>query len=240
MGSIADRVETVREKIRLAAHNAGRDPESVQIVAVAKNAGVEAIREAVAAGIAAIGENRVQEARRKHAVLGSEVEGRRVSWHLVGHLQTNKAGHALEMFDLIHSLDSWRLASELERLAERKGRTVECLLEVNVSRDPARFGVAPEEAVGLARQVVALSRVRLAGVMAIAPVVDASEQARPFFQLARSVLNELVAEGLLRPGRAHLSMGMTQDFEVAVEEGATMVRIGSAIFGPQLERGAVP
>jgi len=185
-----------------------------------------------------IGENRVQEARRKFAVLGTSIEGRAAAWHLVGHLQTNKVRPALEIFSLIHSLDSWKLACEIQRIAERMDRAVECLLEINVSGKPTRFGVDPGEALALARQVSTLDRVRLAGVMAIAAAVDAKDQARPCFRIAREIYGTIRDEGIFRPGRVHLSMGMTQDFEVAVEEGATMVRIGTGIFGPR-QREAV-
>lgn len=233
MTDVALRLESIRRRISEAAARAGRDPREVEIVAVTKNVEVEAVREAVLAGISIIGENRVQEARRKFAVLGPYVEGRPIAWHFVGHLQTNKVKPALEIFSLIHSLDSWKLACEIQRIAERMDRVVECLLEINVSGKPSRFGVNPGDAVALARQVVALDRVRLAGVMAIAPVVGVEEDARPYFRMAREICERISDEGLFRVGRVHLSMGMTQDFEVAVEEGATMVRIGTGIFGPR-------
>ncbi len=235
---IAPRLESIRRRISEAAARAGRDPGEVEIVAVTKNVEVEAIREAVTAGVSMIGENRVQEARRKFAVLGTSIEGRAAAWHLVGHLQTNKVRPALEIFSLIHSLDSWKLACEIQRIAERMDRAVECLLEINVSGKPTRFGVDPGEALALARQVSTLDRVRLAGVMAIAAAVDAKDQARPCFRIAREIYGTIRDEGIFRPGRVHLSMGMTQDFEVAVEEGATMVRIGTGIFGPR-QREAV-
>lgn len=237
MSEIADRLRLIRERIQAAARASGRDPGEVAIVAVTKNVEVEMIREAVLAGVSFIGENRVQEARQKYAVLGAHVNGKEIAWHLVGHLQTNKVKHALDIFSLIHSLDSWKLACELERVAERKGRTVECLLEVNVSGKASRFGVEPADALALAKQVATLDRVKLAGVMAIAPVVEVKDEARPYFRVAGEVFRRIGEEGLFRPGEVHLSMGMTQDFEVAVEEGATMVRIGTGIFGPR-QRGA--
>ncbi|MEW5865355.1 MAG: YggS family pyridoxal phosphate-dependent enzyme [Bacillota bacterium] len=236
MSEIADRLKSIRERIQVAAMASGRDPSDVAVVAITKDVGVEMIREAVLTGISLVGENRVQEARQKYAILGTHVNGREIAWHLVGHLQTNKVRHALDVFSLIHSLDSWRLACELERAAERKGRTVECLLEVNVSGKASRFGVEPAGALELAKQVSTLDRVKLAGVMAIAPVVEVKDEARPYFRAAREVFRRIRDEGLFRPGEAHLSMGMTQDFEVAVEEGATMVRIGTGIFGPR-QRG---
>ncbi|MGE5593543.1 MAG: YggS family pyridoxal phosphate-dependent enzyme [Betaproteobacteria bacterium] len=233
MTGIASMLESVRQRITEAAARAGRDPRDVEIVAVTKTVGPEAIREAVRAGISIIGENRVQEASRKFAVLGARVDGKPVAWHLIGHLQTNKVKAALEIFSLIHSLDSWRLACEIERVAERLDKVVECLVEINVSGIPSRFGVDPDAAVALARQVAALDRLRLAGVMAIAPVVETKEDARPYFRMAREICGRIQDEGLFKAGKVCLSMGMTQDFEVAVEEGATIVRIGTGIFGPR-------
>lgn len=233
MADIAFMIESVRRRISEAAARAGRDPRDVQIVAVTKTVGPEAIREAVRAGISIIGENRVQEASRKFALLGACVDGKPVAWHLIGHLQTNKVKTALEIFNLIQSLDSWRLACEIQRVAERLDKVVECLLEINVSGLPSRFGVDPDAAVDLARQVAALDRVRLAGVMAIAPVVETTEGARPYFRMAKEICGRIQDEGLFKADRVCLSMGMTQDFEVAVEEGSTMVRIGTGIFGPR-------
>lgn len=239
MSGIADRLRFIRERIQTAARASGRDPDGVAVVAITKNVGVEMIREAVLAGVSFVGENRVQEARQKHAVLGVHVNGKEIAWHFVGHLQTNKVKHALDIFSLIHSLDSWKLAGEIERVAERKDRTVECLLEVNVSGKASRFGAEPADALPLARKVATLDRIKLAGVMAIAPEVEMKDEARRYFRVAGEIFHRIREEGLFRPGEAHLSMGMTQDFEVAVEEGATMVRIGTGLFGPR-QREAAP
>ncbi|MCR4403207.1 MAG: YggS family pyridoxal phosphate-dependent enzyme [Firmicutes bacterium] len=238
MTDIAFRIQVIQRRIREAAAKAGRDPRDIGIVAVTKNVQVQAVREAVLAGISTIGENRVQEAVSKFAVLGPCVEGKPVAWHFIGHLQTNKVRLALDVFSLIHSLDSWKLACEIQRVAEKTDKTVDCLLEINVSGKQTRFGADPAEAVGLAKRVSVLDRVRLIGVMAIAPVVDTKEEARPYFRMAREICGRIRDEGLFRASRVHLSMGMTQDFEVAVEEGSTLVRIGTGIFGPRRE-GAV-
>jgi pyridoxal phosphate enzyme (YggS family) len=197
-------------------------------VAVAKTFPPEAIREAAEAGIRDVGENRVQEASAKFQVLGRDV-----TWHLVGHLQTNKVKKALEIFDWIHSVDSLRLAEEISRRAERVGREVDVLVEVNVSGEPSKFGVRPSELHRLIEQVVRLPHLRLRGLMTIAPLVDDPEKARPYFAALRELRDQLLRSGVA-DHLPHLSMGMTDDFEVAVEEGATMVRIGRAIFG---ERG---
>jgi hypothetical protein len=186
-----------------------------------------------------IGENRVQEARAKFERIGNDIDGNKVSWHLVGHLQRNKVRQALPIFDLIHSLDSWKLAQEIEKTAERLDMTVECLLEINVTDKAERIGIEPENALALARDISSLSRVKLRGVMSIAPVVEDPSQARPYFRMTREICEKITDAGLFCPGKVHLSMGMTHDYEVAVEEGATMVRIGTGIFGPRLRKAVL-
>jgi hypothetical protein len=184
---------------------------------------VERIRAGIAAGLTALGENRVQEGKAKVAALG-----RPVAWHLVGHLQTNKVKDALELFDVIQSLDRLELARELERRAAGQGRTVDVLLQVNVGAEPTKGGFAPD-AVGEALDAVGkLGHLRVRGLMAIPPEVERAEDSRPAFRRLRELAE--------RHGLAELSMGMSGDFEVAVEEGATMVRIGTAVFGPRPPR----
>lgn len=229
----------VRKKVREAAERVGREPEDISIVAVTKNVDAEDISEAVRGGIVLLGENRVQEARAKLSELGKDIEGNKVSWHLVGHLQRNKVRQALEIFDLIHSLDSWKLAYEMEKVSEKLDVITECLLEINVTGKATRIGVEPENALALARDISTLSRVKLRGVMSIAPVVDDPFQARPYFRMTREICDKITDAGLFCPGKVHLSMGMTHDFEVAVEEGATMVRIGTGIFGPRLRKAVL-
>lgn len=197
-------------------------------MAVSKTFPPEDILAAAQAGIRDIGENRVQEAVSKFPEVG-----RAVTWHMVGHLQTNKVKKALEVFDWIHSVDSLHLAQEIQKRAERAGRTVDVLIEVNVSGEPTKYGVSPEEAPTLAEAVGKLPGLRLQGLMTIAPIVDEPEEARPYFARLRELRDEIVAAGAAE-SLPHLSMGMTDDFEVAIEEGATMVRIGRAIFGERL------
>ncbi len=219
-GTIAANLEGVRARIARAAERAGRRAEDVLLIAVSKTVEAERIRQAVAAGVRALGENRVQEARAKVAELG-----RPVPWHLVGHLQTNKVKEALETFDLIHSLDRPEVLRECERRARARGRPVEGLLQVNVGGEATKGGWAPD-AVGEALELAAsLEAVRVLGLMAIPPEVERAEEARGWFQALRK-LGE-------RHGLRELSMGMSADFEVAIEEGATMVRVGTAIFGPR-------
>jgi len=237
---ITERLNVVREKIREASERVGRNPEDISIVAVTKNVGAEDISEAVRAGVIILGENRVQEARAKLSELGSDIEGNNVSWHLVGHLQRNKVRQALEIFDLIHSLDSWKLACEIEKVSEKLNIITECLLEINVTGKTTRIGVEPENALALARDISTLDRVKLRGVMSIAPVVEDPSGARPYFRMTREICEKIADAGLFHPGKKiHLSMGMTHDYEVAVEEGATMVRIGTGIFGPRLRKAVL-
>jgi len=209
----------------LAAGRAGREAASVTLVAVSKTVPVEVVREALAAGVTILGENRVQEARDKIAVLSG-----RATWHLVGHLQTNKAKLAVQLFDLIHSLDSPRLAEALDRSAEQAGRVVRCLVEVNLGGEESKSGTTEEGVRPLLEEAARLAHLRIEGLMTVPPFLPDPEQVRPFFRRLRSLRDKLAGEGFRL---AELSMGMTHDFEVAIEEGATMVRIGTAIFGPR-------
>lgn len=222
-GTIRANVERVRERIARAAERAGRRAEDVLLIAVSKTVEAARIRHAIEAGIPALGENRVQEARAKVAELG-----RPVPWHLVGHLQTNKVKDALETFDLIHSLDRPEVVLECDRRARARGRPVEGLLQVNVASEASKGGWALD-GVGEALELVAsLEGVRVRGLMAIPPEVERAEEARGWFQTLRKLAE--------RHGLGELSMGMSADFEVAIEEGATMVRVGTAIFGPRPPR----
>jgi PLP dependent protein len=227
MLDIAANLERVRERVARAAERAGRTPDDVLLIGVSKVVEVERIRAALAAGLGALGENRVQEAKAKVAELG-----RPVPWHLIGHLQTNKVKDALPLFDLIQSLDRLELAHELERRAAAQGRVVEALLQVNVASEASKGGFAPD-AVGQALDTIGtLSHVRVRGLMAIPPEVERAEESRPWFRRLREMAD--------KHGLRERSMGMSGDFEVAIEEGATMVRVGTAIFGPRPSRPIDP
>jgi pyridoxal phosphate enzyme (YggS family) len=222
---IAANVERVRERIARAAERAGRRPADVLLIGVSKTVEVERIRAAVAAGVTALGENRVQEAKAKVDELG-----RPAAWHLIGHLQTNKVKDALELFDVIHSVDRLELARELDRRAAARDKVVDALLQVNVAAEASKGGVGPE-AVGEALDAIGkLAHLRVRGLMTIPPEAERPEDARPWFRRLRELAE--------RHGLPELSMGMSGDFEVAVEEGATMVRVGTAIFGPRPVRPA--
>ncbi len=226
--AIEDNVRQVRARIAAACARAHRDPREVEIVAVSKTVDVERIRQAIAAGITIIGENRVQEAWPKVQAIGREV-----AWHMVGHLQTNKVKRALECFDLIQSVDSLHLAEEISRRAIACGRRVDIFVEVNTSGEASKFGVVPERAPQLVTRIAALPGVRVLGLMTVGAFLPDPELVRPCFVTLRQLKEEIDRLGLNEVHLKHLSMGMTDDFEVAVEEGATIVRIGRAIFGPR-------
>ena len=219
-------LEAVHERVARACERAGRKPEDVLLIAVSKTVEIERIRLAVTAGVRALGENRVQEAKEKVAGLG-----RPVPWHLIGSLQTNKARDAVELFDWIHSVDREELARELDRRAHQRERRVKILVQVNVGEEPQKGGVHPAELKGLLESLTALSNLEVRGLMCIPPVAETAQASRPWFRRLRELRD---AAGL-----EHCSMGMSGDFEVAIEEGATMVRVGTAIFGPRAPRAAI-
>jgi PLP dependent protein len=223
MTDIRANLERVRERVAKAAERAGRRESDVLLIGVSKTVEVARICQAIEAGVSALGENRVQEAKEKVAEIG-----RPVPWHLIGHLQTNKVRDALELFDVIHSLDRLGLARELDKRAQARGRTVDALVEVNVAGEASKGGVSPDGLGALLDAVAALSAVKVRGLMAIPPEAKEPDDSRVWFRALRK-LGE-------RYGFSELSMGMSGDFEVAIEEGATLVRVGTAIFGPRPPR----
>ena len=229
---LARRIGAIREQVAAAARRAGRAPESVSIVAVSKTMPAEAVIAAAAHGMSLFGENRVQEAREKIAAVAA-AGLTAVRWELIGHLQTNKAARAVELFTRVQSVDSVRLAEALSVRAHQMGRTLPILLEVNVAGEASKSGMAPRDLVGMARSIAALPNLWPEGLMTVAPLVDDPEAVRPVFQRMRALRETLRAEVPLGPdgGWPELSMGMSDDFAVAIEEGATLVRIGRAIFG---------
>jgi pyridoxal phosphate enzyme (YggS family) len=224
-GAIADRLQRIRERIASAAGRAGRDPGSITLVGVSKTVPPEQIMEAVEAGLADLGENRVQEARDKAPHLPGTVR-----WHLVGHLQANKANHAARMFQVVHSIDSVDILERLERAAEREGRRMTAMAQVDLAGEASKFGARVEDLDRILEAAAGLRSVELSGLMILPPYDPDPGRSRPYFRRLRELLHEAQGRHAGLPLR-HLSMGMTEDFEVAIEEGATMVRVGRALFG---------
>ncbi len=203
-------------------------PPGVELEAAAKGQPPEKIVEAIKAGVKIIGENYVQEALAAKAVIGSSVR-----WHFIGHLQKNKVKKAVEIFDLIETVDSFELALEIEKRAAAVAKIMPILIEVNSGREPQKFGVWPEKVIDLARQIVELPHLRLMGLMTMGPLTGSPEEARPYFRETRLLFEELKRLNLPNCEMRYLSMGMTNSYRVAIEEGANLVRIGTKIFGPR-------
>jgi pyridoxal phosphate enzyme (YggS family) len=223
---IAENLENIRARIAQAAGKAGRDPAEVTLIAVSKTVEVDAVRRAIAAGVTVFGESYLQEARAKIPQITAPVR-----WDFIGHLQRNKVRHAVGLFQMIHSVDSLSLARDINLAAGKRGEKARILVEVNVSGETTKSGIDPQGAGSLMQELIALPHLSVEGLMTMAPYSDDPEDARPFFRALKQLQDALNE----RPGPAlnlkELSMGMSSDFEVAIEEGSTMVRIGTAIFG---------
>jgi len=228
MPTIAENLARVRERIEAAARRAGRDAERVRLVAVSKTVDPERVRQAVEAGAKILGENYIQEAQKKIEVLGHEV-----AWHFIGHLQSNKAKTAAGLFDCIHSVDSINLAQELSRRAKLQGKVLPVLLQVNVSGEATKFGAQEKETFLLAEKLSAMDGIAVKGLMTMPPLFEDPEASRPYFVELRRLSERLAQQKIAGISMEDLSMGMSNDFEAAVEEGATLVRVGTAIFGPR-------
>jgi len=223
MSTIRENLSRVRERIEKAARKAGRDPKTIKLVAVSKTVEVARIKEAIEAGVSILGENYVQEAQKK-----IEEIGRPISWHFIGHLQSNKAKYAIRLFDMIHSLDSSPLAEELNRRAEQADQVIKVMIEVNLSKEATKFGTDEEKVLNLGKRIQHLKHLSLEGLMTMPPYFDSPEMSRPYYQALRELKERMAKEGI---PMKELSMGMSNDFEIAIEEGATYVRVGTAIFG---------
>lgn len=224
---ITENIERVRRRIRDACFRCGRKPDEVLLVGVSKTFPPDRIREAVKAGLRDFGESYAQELREKREQLKAED----IRWHFIGHLQTNKVKYLADFVYLIHSVDNIRVAEEINKRAERAGRKIDILLEVHTTAEATKYGVVPEKTADLARQISQLPWVSVQGLMTMGPFSDDPNDSRPSFRLLAELRRQVEQEGIPGVSMKHLSMGMTHDFEVAIEEGATMVRIGTAIFG---------
>jgi pyridoxal phosphate enzyme (YggS family) len=234
MSSIKENYQKVMERIEKAARRVGRDPTEIKLVAVSKTVEAARVKEAIEAGVSILGENYVQEAQKKIEEIGRLActepfgEGRPVAWHFIGHLQSNKAKSAVHLFDMIHSADSVALAQELNKRAEQADRIMKVLIEVNISGEATKFGTDEALVLGIARGILNFKNLSLEGLMTMPPYFDSPEMSRPYYTKLRELKERMAKEDI---PLKELSMGMSNDFEVAIEEGATYVRVGTAIFG---------
>jgi pyridoxal phosphate enzyme (YggS family) len=229
MSEISDRIAVVQQRLALAVERSGRNPADITLMAVSKNHGPDAVREAANCGLTLFGENRVQEAAAKIP----ECPGH-LHWHLIGHLQRNKVRLAVEYFEAIHSVDSLRLLEAIHQACDQSGRKISLLLEVNVSGESVKFGLKPEEVPAVFARAESMPRIEITGLMTIPPLTEDPEGARPHFRALRTFRDQWQQEsGIALP---ILSMGMSHDLEVAVDEGSNIIRIGTAIFGPRPKR----
>jgi PLP dependent protein len=230
---LAVRLADVRARVSAAVQRSGRQPDEVRLIAISKTHPASVIKQVCQLGATDFGENRVQEAEGKIAEIGRE----KVRWHLVGHLQANKARRAVTLFDVIHSVDTLDLAERLDRLCVEEGReSLPVLIQVDLGHEETKSGIDESELTHLVDSLGPLTRLKLIGLMTLPPFFDDPEQSRPFFRRLRELIDALNQRGVFGERTGELSMGMTHDFEVAIEEGATMVRIGTAIFGERIPR----
>lgn len=218
---------SIQQRIERRAEKCGRDPKTIRLVAVGKTQAAGRVREAICAGATIIGENYIQEAREKFDQL-ADLD---VQWHFIGHLQSNKAKYAVRMFTLIHSVDSIKLAKELNKQAQKIGKRQSILVQVNIGDSPSKSGMAEKEAAEHIDRIAEMDNLQIHGLMTMPPFFDDPEKARPYFAALRRLRDSLGSNAGLSPDFKELSMGMTGDFEVAIDEGATLVRIGTALFG---------
>lgn len=226
MQNIRENVAVVEAKIAAAAKRAGRNPEDILLLAVSKTKPVEVIKEAVACGLTSLGENKVQEIMEKYEPMGNGVH-----WHLIGHLQTNKVKYIIDKVDMIHSVESLHLAKEIDKRAAAAHVRMDILVEVNIAGEESKFGVQPADTEAFLRELAKFDNIRVRGLMTVAPFVNDPEENRVYFRKMRELLVDMNAKRIDNITMDVLSMGMTGDYEVAIEEGATIVRVGTGIFG---------
>jgi PLP dependent protein len=227
MLSFKDRLKEVTSRIAAAACACGRDPAEVGLVAVSKTKSVAQVEEAIVAGVTTLGENYVQEAREKYEALCHHPVG----WHFIGHLQSNKAKYVVRMFDLIHAIDSVKLALEVDRQAQKAAKRQRILMQVNVSGETSKYGLDPDSVISVLREISTFEHIAIEGLMTMPPFFDAPDRARPYFKALRKLRDRIRDEHMDNIKMDTLSMGMTGDYSAAIAEGATLVRIGTAIFG---------
>jgi len=235
MSDIASNLFKVHENMRKAALKAGRGIEDIKLVAVTKEVDSSKIKEAIKAGVTILGENYVQDAKEKIAEIGHDIQ-----WHMIGHLQTNKAKYAVKLFDMIQSVDSLRLAEELDKQAKKLDKGFQILIQVNVSGEESKFGVSPQEVHSLISQISEkMENLSVQGLMTMPPYFNDPERNRPYFKALRELRDRIVSSEIKDVTLKELSMGMSNDYEIAIEEGATIVRIGTAIFGERKNKACL-
>lgn len=227
---VAENIKNIRENISKTCFRVGRNPQTVELIAVSKTFPTDLIKEAMATSVFVFGENYVQELLQKK----KELEHTSAQWHMIGHLQSNKVKYIAEWIQMIHSVDNEGLAVEIQKRAEKANRTIDVLIEVNTSEEATKFGVHPDRAIDLIKKVVPYPNVALKGLMTIGPFSDDANESRNSFKLLKSIFDEANSASFLKTPLSVLSMGMTHDYEIAIEEGSTMVRIGTAIFGSRI------
>lgn len=226
MAFLRQNIADIKSRIKAAAKRSGRNPEDIHIVAVTKNFSPEVVQKAVDNGLVLLGENRVQEAHTKIELIKGSVE-----WHLIGHLQRNKVKMAISMFSMIQSMDSLSLAQEIQKRAEQVGKVIDVLVQVNIGREKTKYGIDPDDTESFVEKVAFFPNMKVRGLMAIAPFKENPEEVRPYFRHLHGILESIKQKSIKNVNMDYLSMGMSNDFEVAIEEGANMVRIGTGIFG---------
>lgn len=226
MNSIALNIQEIRRKVAKAAGLSGRKPDAIDIVAVTKTIPIPDIEKAITAGICKIGENRVQELAKKHGKINNQIE-----WHMIGHLQTNKTRQIIDKADLIHSLDRWSLALELNKRSALVGKIMPVLIQVNIAKEETKFGLYQKEVIPFIEEAIQLPNIAIKGLMTMAPFVENPEEVRSVFKALFTLSKKIESMELKGVKMDYLSMGMTNDYEVAIEEGANLIRIGSGIFG---------
>jgi len=227
---IKENILKIRERISNSCPKIIQGPKSITLVAVSKGRTPEQIKEAIEAGIIDIGENKVKEALIKYKQIMDEGYGARIKWHMIGHLQTNKVKEAVKIFDLIQSVDSLYLGQKIDKQAAKINKIQDILIEVKTSPEATKFGLRPEDTVGVIKELAKLGNINIKGLMTIAPLVDNPERTRPYFRSLKELFEQINAQRITHNALRFLSMGMTDDFEVAIEEGSNMVRLGRAIF----------
>ena len=227
MTSITERLARIRQEIETTARGCGRDPRTIELVAVSKRKPADMVKTAIDAGVSCLGENYIQEAVDKITTIGPTP----AHWHFIGHLQSNKARFAVAHFDLIHTVDKLKLARELDKQAAKINKHQKILLQINIGEEATKSGARAQDIIALVREVSTLENLRLVGLMGMPPFFENPEKARPYFKAMTQIRTDIEKEKIANVEMTHLSMGMSNDFKVAIEEGATLVRIGTAIFG---------